>query len=127
MKRIFLQYNIKKHNVVAHSDIAPKRKLDPGELFDWETLAKKKLAYWPKIKKYKKNKSIYQLGQEHDDILKIKNMLFKIGYDCNNTKLYDLVFKLTIEAFQRRFFPEKVNGIIDTNLYNRIVQIYKNS
>ena len=41
LEKIIQKYQIKKQNVLAHSDIAPNRKLDPGELFNWDRLAKK--------------------------------------------------------------------------------------
>ena len=46
LQKIFLEYNINYKNVLAHSDIAPDRKFDPGELFNWNYLAKKKLAFF---------------------------------------------------------------------------------
>ena len=50
LQKILLKYNINYKNVLAHSDIAPERKLDPGELFNWSYLAKKKIAFFPSSK-----------------------------------------------------------------------------
>lgn len=47
-KDILSRHEIPARNVVAHSDIAPARKEDPGELFDWQTLAKLGIGVWPK-------------------------------------------------------------------------------
>jgi len=44
-KKLINKYNIKKENIVGHSDIAPLRKIDPGEKFPWKELAKKKLEF----------------------------------------------------------------------------------
>ena len=41
LENLIKKYKIKKKNILAHSDIAPDRKMDPGELFDWRKLAKK--------------------------------------------------------------------------------------
>ncbi|MBF96839.1 MAG: N-acetylmuramoyl-L-alanine amidase [Pelagibacterales bacterium] len=128
LKNILKKYSIDNKNVLAHSDVAPDRKFDPGELFRWDLLAQKKLAYFPPIlKKIKKKNIFFQYGDSHEAILKIKKLLNRIGYSCDLNKAYDLKFKVTIEAFQRRFLPKSVNGIIDDNLYQRIIQVNENS
>ena len=121
------KYNIKKQNVLGHSDVAPDRKLDPGELFNWGRLAKKKLAYYPKIKKYKYRNIFFKLGDKDKEIQKIKLKLIKIGYKCSKDNYFDIQLKLVVEAFQRRFLPEKINGIIDSKVYSRIMHVSKNT
>ena len=49
LKNLKKKYNIKKHNILGHSDIAPDRKKDPGEKFPWSKLAKKNLSIWHKL------------------------------------------------------------------------------
>ena len=128
LKKIFLKYNINYKNVLAHSDIAPNRKFDPGELFNWNYVAKKKKAFFPTIKKNTEKKGfIFQLGDINTKISYLKKLLNKIGYKTDFSNKYDLEFKLVVEAFQRRFYPNSINGIIDSHLYQRILQVYKNS
>lgn len=128
LEGIIKKYKLNYKNVLAHSDIAPERKLDPGELFRWDYLAKRNLAYFPPFKKKIIREEIFfQYGDTNHQILEIKKKLNKIGYRCKLDKNYDLSFKLIIEAFQRRFFPQIVNGIIDDNLYQRIQQIHDNT
>ncbi len=127
IKRILVQYKLNITNILGHSDVAPERKLDPGELFDWERLARKKLVFWPAIEKYKKKHAMLQIGEKSREVLIIKRKLKEIGYKCSNNNIYDLSLKLVIEAFQRRFLPEKINGIIDEKVYYRIVTIAKNT
>ena len=121
------KYKLKTKNVLAHSDIAPNRKFDPGEKFSWESLAKKNLAYWPKLKKIEDNEIRFQLGQKNKEIFKIKNRLRKIGYQCSKNENFDISLKLVIEAFQRRFLPEQINGILDRKVCERILQVSKNA
>ena len=122
---IKLKYKIKIENILGHSDIAPDRKADPGEYFDWQRLAKKKAAFWPAFQKVKNNKIIFQLGAESKEIVIIKKKLMEIGYKCNINKKFDLELKVVIEAFQRKFLQDAINGIIDTNLVKRINSLVK--
>lgn len=127
LKRIIIEYKLNIINILGHSDIAPNRKLDPGELFDWERLASKKLAFWPKIQKNKKNKNLLKIGEKSEGVLRIKKEFQKIGYSCSNNNIYDLSLKLVVEAFQRRFLPERINGIIDEKVYARIIAVAENT
>ena len=112
---------------MRHSDIAPNRKIDPGELFNWDRLAKKNLAYYPLVKKNTFNKFFFKLGDKDTEIKKIKLKLIKIGYKCSEDNNFDIYLKLVVEAFQRRFLPEKINGIIDGKVYSRILDVSKNT
>ena len=60
-KRLIEKYNIKKNNIVGHSDVAPLRKSDPGEKFPWKELASGKIGIWHSyssnfLKKFRKIK-----------------------------------------------------------------------
>ena len=129
LRLLINKYKIKKQNVLGHSDIAPDRKLDPGELFNWHRLAKKNLAYYPLVKKntFNNNKIFFKLGDKSTEIKKIKLKLIKIGYKCSKDNDFDIYLKLVVEAFQRRFLPEKINGIIDGKVYSRILDVSKNA
>ena len=128
LKKILAKYNINYKNVLAHSDIAPERKIDPGEFFNWSYLAKNKLAFYPPITKQKEHQGdTFQLGDSDTKIKYIKKLLNDIGYEIGFSNRFDLKLKLVIEAFQRRYFPYYINGIINESLYQRILQIHKNS
>ena len=103
------KYKINKKNILGHSDIAPLRKKDPGENFPWEYFAKKNIGFWHNLKK---NELIKLRNKKCNKILKSKffTNLFKIGYSKNYKKQNE---KLLIKAFQRRFRPRLINGIID--------------
>jgi N-acetylmuramoyl-L-alanine amidase len=90
-------YNIEPHNVVGHSDVAPERKQDPGELFDWEMLAKLGIA----VPRPKKN--LVDPGWSDAAFLLA---LGRYGYNIDDGRA-------VVIAFQRRFRPENVDGIID--------------
>ena len=104
------KYKIKKENVIGHSDIAPSRKIDPGEKFPWKKLAKIKIGKWHNCKNVKLRKMRRIKISPRFKILFIKN-LKNIGYYFINKNKRN-VFKI-VQAFQRHYRPELINGIID--------------
>lgn len=98
LARIVKQYDIPRANVVAHSDVAPARKIDPGELFPWERLADLDLC----LARPKK----LDLGDPFDNDGAFFLALERFGYDISNERK-------AVEAFQRRWRPEKIDGLID--------------
>ena len=110
-RKLIKKYKIKNKNIVGHSDIAPERKIDPGEKFPWKELSKKNIGIWHKcqnklLKKYRKIGSFKKRDKEKF----IKN-LNKIGY-CFLSK-NNFSFKKTLKAFQRRYRVELINGFLD--------------
>jgi len=110
-KSLIKKYKIKKKNVVGHSDIAPLRKIDPGEKFPWKKLADDRIGIWHHCKpsllrKYRNIKIL----EKKDKIKFIKN-LNKIGY-CFSNKKKSFFIKI-VEAFQRRYRKELINGLLD--------------
>ena len=91
------RYHITRGNVVGHSDIAPQRKQDPGELFPWARLAKLRLAL------PRPTKNLLDPNWTDGGFLLA---LERFGYDVSD-KLAAVV------AFQRRFRPELIDGEID--------------
>ncbi len=92
---IIQRYSISGHNIVGHSDVAPRRKIDPGELFDWRRLYKSGIGIWP-------NPSVV----DSIDNVKAEMLFSQFGYETVD-------MKKTIEAFQRHFRPREVTGILD--------------
>ena len=115
-KFLIKKYKIQPQNILGHSDIAPYRKKDPGEKFPWKYLYQNKIGIWHSLNQ---NKLLKLRGLKTNKIEKKKFMknLFKIGYNFNfkkNLKLdKDKNLKIISKAFQRRFRPDVVNGIID--------------
>ena len=123
-KNLIKKYKIKKRNIVGHSDIAPLRKIDPGEKFPWKLLANNKIGIWHQSKSYnlKKYRNI-KILKKKDKIKFFKN-LSKIGY-CFSMKKRFFLFKI-IKAFQRHYRPELINGHIDKESFIIAQNLLKN-
>ena len=106
------KFKIKNSNILGHSDISPMRKQDPGEKFPWQKLKKNKLGIWYKPLKFKFQK----INDKKTNELFFKN-LFKIGYRYFDLKKRRRTDVFLTRAFQRRFLPNKVTGIIDQKTY----------
>jgi len=116
IKKLIKKYNINKKNIVGHSDIAPLRKKDPGEKFPWKILAKSNIGIWHNLKQKKLMKN------RKKKILKMEKLIFfkflnKIGFQTRFNIKKSKYQKKLIEAFQRRFRPELISGIIDKECF----------
>ena len=106
------KYKIKSNFILGHSDISTERKKDPGEKFPWQYLSKKKIGYWHNLNKKIIQKMRNQKLLKSEKYIFIKN-LYSIGYSKNLEKIQNGYIKILTTAFQRRFRPELINGIID--------------
>ena len=100
LARIVKTHDIPRANVVGHSDVAPARKDDPGELFDWPLLARHHLALpVPEV----------VLGDPFDNEGAVLLALERFGYDITDGRA-------AVRAFQRRWRPSLVDGEIDLQI-----------
>ncbi|MEO5640398.1 MAG: N-acetylmuramoyl-L-alanine amidase [Sphingomicrobium sp.] len=91
------RHGIGRGNVVGHSDVAPGRKEDPGELFPWEALARRRLALPSPVRDL-----MDPLWTDAGFLLALE----RFGYEVAEQKK-------AVIAFQRRFRPDRIDGIID--------------
>jgi N-acetylmuramoyl-L-alanine amidase len=109
---IVTRWTIRPDRVIAHSDMAPKRKRDPGELFPWDRLATAGVGCWVKPHAIASGR-FFQSGEEGMPIEALQAMLALYGYDLPVTGVFDEMTEFTVVAFQRHFRPERVDGIAD--------------
>ncbi|WP_142848738.1 N-acetylmuramoyl-L-alanine amidase [Telmatospirillum sp. J64-1] len=106
---ILARHPIPSHNVVGHSDVAPARKEDPGELFDWPRLARHGIGLWSD-----------EQGRSTLTPEQAQALLARIGYDCPVTGEWDEASHLALLAFQRRFYPSRLDGLLDPGTAHRL-------
>ena len=110
-KKLKKMYSIKKENFLGHSDIAPLRKIDPGEKFPWKTLSNHKLGIW-----YNKKQIKLQLSKEKIEVEFFKN-LKKLGYRYFNIYKRSTRDRKIISSFQQHYLPNNVSGKIDQKTF----------
>ena len=104
------RHAIPPHRIVGHSDVAPDRKTDPGELFDWPRLARAGIGLWPEPSPRRPEPPV--------DPARALADLAAIGY-CAAPETETTA----IAAFQRRFRPGRVDGVIDAETASRLGEV----
>lgn len=108
------RYEILPGNYVGHSDIAPQRKEDPGELFPWERLAEAGFGRW-RAPDFAASPHAPELapGQRGGAVLELQVALDRIGYGIEGSAVFDTMTEAAVRAFQRHWRPARVDGVSD--------------
>jgi N-acetylmuramoyl-L-alanine amidase len=114
-RAILARHPIPPRHVLGHSDVAPRRKIDPGELFDWPRLARAGIGFWPDF--------AAKPGRIPVDIPEIHTELAKIGYEIPQNAPADTQITPAITAFQRHFRPSVCDGVPDTETRTRLALV----
>src|ERR1019366_8600457 len=109
---ISARWGISPGRVLAHSDLAPERKIDPGEHFPWGQLAKAGVGHFV-FPSTIEDGPRPEPGAKGVEVEALQAMLASYGYGLDVTGLYDAKTASTITAFQRHFRPARVDGIAD--------------
>ncbi|MGB7408807.1 MAG: N-acetylmuramoyl-L-alanine amidase [Pontixanthobacter sp.] len=107
LHRLVKAHDIPRANIVGHSDVAPARKTDPGELFPWDRLAEYRLAI---------AKPSIELGDPFDNDGAFYLALERYGYDITDGHK-------AVAAFQRRWRPHKIDGEVDGEIRAILFQL----
>ncbi len=100
--------------VLAHSDIAPGRKIDPGERFPWGELARAGVGHWVVPADIVAGRT-FGPGDEGQPVRALQAMFALYGYGLPLTGVYDAVTQDVVSAFQRRYRPALVDGRADAS------------
>ena len=117
---LFSRHAIPPRNVVAHSDIAPDRQQDPGELFGWRDLAANGVGLWPE--------DVPDLGtggasRDAASLAPVRAALRGVGYEVAAEGALDPGLSVVLRAFQRHWRPEAVTGQADAGTRLRLAAV----
>lgn len=119
-QEIIARHDIPLRNVIGHSDIAPDRKEDPGELFDWERLADEGVGLWPVGQHAVSLSKDLKEGDHGDRVMRMQSKLAEYGYPVDLDGVFDENTMLNVLAFQRHFRPEKLDCVWDWECNDRL-------
>ena len=114
-RSILTRHDVPADRVLAHSDVAPARKVDPGEKFPWKLLADSGIGLWVKPVPLVQGGPIYVLGETDPAIEEVQRLLARYGYGVAATGYMDGTTRDAVAAFQRHFRPMRVDGVLDAS------------
>ncbi len=109
---LLARHPIPPRHVLGHSDVAPRRKQDPGELFDWPRLARAGIGIFPAT-----------AAAAPATIAELQRLLAAIGYAVPDSGRLDAETALVVTAFQRHFRPSRCDGAADDETRARIAAV----
>jgi len=113
-RAILQRHPISPARVLGHSDVAPERKQDPGELFPWARLAQGGIGLWPDFA------TPVRLHPGTDSVRAVQRDLATIGYDTRPSGRLDTATTAAVAAFQRHWRPANCDGGLDPETSRRI-------
>lgn len=111
---IVTRWRIPAVRVLGHSDVAPGRKLDPGEAFPWESLHRAGVGHWVPPAPMRDGR-FFSRGDQGMPIEALQAMLAMYGYGLRINGAFDEDTAKVVAAFQRHFRPERVDGVADAS------------
>lgn len=109
---ILARHQIPPARVLAHSDVAPARKIDPGEAFPWPRLAAAGVGLWFDPPAPDED-MVLEVGGQGDAVTALQAGLARFGYGLAESGAYDPGTATVVSAFQRHFRPARVDGRAD--------------
>jgi len=116
------KWAIPAENVLAHSDVAPGRKADPGEKFPWRSLFDAGIGHWVDPSQDGGGR-FFQTGDSGQPVEALQAMLSLYGYDVEITGIFDEKLKSVVCAFQRHFRPAMVDGVADASTIETLYRL----
>lgn len=112
--------------VLAHSDVAPARKQDPGEKFPWRTLYESGVGHWVRPAPIVNFGQSLSPGDRGDPVAALQRSLAEYGYGIKANGDYDAMMREVVVAFQRHFRPERIDGIADASTRSTLQDLLAN-
>ncbi len=123
MDDIRSRWTVPESRILGHSDVAPARKTDPGELFPWKRLAQAGHGIW--VEPNGAPGAPLAEGDEGAGVFAMQAGLTRIGYDCAPSGTFDAQTTTVVRAFQRHWLQTRVDGIADGETRARLVAVMR--
>jgi len=121
-KDICTRWTIAPHRVLAHSDIAVSRKIDPGEFFPWDVLAGLGVGHYVTPAPLRGDEG-FGPGASGEEVSALQQRLAAFGYAISPTGIFDEETAKVVAAFQRHFRPQRVDGHADASTLSTLLQL----
>ena len=106
------RHSITAQRVLAHSDVAPGRKIDPGEKFPWKVLFAAGVGHLVPASPIRRG-PVLNAGDTGGEVEALQSMLALYGYGVEISGIFDRQTEIVVDAFQRHFRPRLVDGVAD--------------
>lgn len=117
------RWSIEDGRILGHSDVAPGRKIDPGELFPWKQLAQAGHGLW--VEPDAAPGLPLSEGEEGAGVFALQAGFTRLGYDCAPSGKYDAQTTSVVQAFQRHWRQEQVDGVADGMTRARLIALLR--
>jgi N-acetylmuramoyl-L-alanine amidase len=117
------RWDVPDGRIIGHSDVAPDRKEDPGELFPWARLAAAGHGLW--VEPPAAPGAPLAVGDEGTGVFALQAGLTRLGYDSAPSGQFDAATATIVTAFQRHWRPARVDGIADGETRARLVHLLR--
>jgi N-acetylmuramoyl-L-alanine amidase len=116
------RHAITRHRILAHSDVAPLRKIDPGEKFPWRELNRAGVGHWVEPEPIEGGEAIHH-GDEGKEVDLLRQQLALYGYGIEPAGRFDSAMTAVVKAFQRHFRQARVDGIADSSTIHTLERL----
>jgi len=117
------RWTVPDERILGHSDVAPARKSDPGELFPWRRLALEGHGLW--VEPAAAPGAALLPGDEGLGVFALQGALARLGYECASTGRYDDTTQTIVRAFQRHWRPALCDGAADGDTRARLMALLR--
>ncbi len=117
------RWEIEDSRIIGHSDVAPARKQDPGELFPWKRLAEAGHGVWAEADPAPGEP--LSEGAEGVGVFALQAGLTRLGYDCAPTGKFDQATREVVQAFQRHWVQSRFDGVADGLTRARLMAVLR--
>lgn len=117
------RHGIAPERILAHSDVAPGRKIDPGEKFDWGWLAHQGIGHWVQPARFEDADEGVPLGSRGPEVDRARALLAGYGYKTDPEGPFDPELQTVVRAFQLHFRPACCDGRLDRSTLDTLSRL----